>query len=400
VLLLRSWFRCGLLTALGVAGAASATPPGDSKEPMAGNFQSAELPPFCYEIVLLWNTNPKEYVLQMVGLNDASQLLWVRSHPRLRFTQAFVYHDGDFTNVGWHAYAASFPAAINNRGTVIGHFFINDLPTRYPYIWENARTQIISRAQVPSDLVSVFSAMNDQNRAVGWGGLQGPDGSEIHMILVRPDGNGSYEMIDISPPTTPGMRRCDRAHDINDAGVVVGRLSETAGQCNSLTPAQAAISMNGLDGEIQGFELLPQIQGADPNAPSWASAINDLGDVVGLTMAGDGLFRAVVWKEGKIHELDLSPMDINNHGEIVGTIRVGQGAGAQTHAALLTDGKTWDLNEVLCEPLTGGSYLWHVYAINDASEIIGTGLAPTTFDLQEFEYYLVPRVRAVSKTRK
>jgi hypothetical protein len=405
--LMMCWIRYGLLLACWAAGAATGAPPGDSSEPAVGEFQSAEMPPFCYEIAKRWSD------VWMVDLNDASQLLFRKIHGRLQFMQSFVYQEGNFTNVGWHLYADSTAQAINDQGTVVGYFYLYDPLTNYPYIWEDGRSQFISRAQVPSNRIAQFYAINNHGDAVGKADVQGELGTELHVVLAKRQANGSYEMIDISPPTTPGMRRCDRAYDINDAGVAVAVLLETASQCGNYSLAQAAISINEPDGGIQGFDLLPQFPGADPNAPSWASAINDLGEVVGWAVDHDGRGKVVLWKKGIVHDLSEQigegrgcvPLDINNRGEILGVTSVAHGVGFQYHPCLIADGQMWDLNDLLCTPLEEGSYLsWPPLKINDASEVIGLGIISDDCDVKfgcaEFGFYAVPRVRAVPKTRK
>jgi probable HAF family extracellular repeat protein len=54
---------------------------------------------------------------------------------------------------------------------------------------------------------------------------------------------------------------------------------------------------------------------------SYAIAMNDRGDVIGNSAVADGSYHGFVWHDGTMTDLGaLDPVDINNRGEIAGTI--------------------------------------------------------------------------------
>ncbi|TDC43506.1 hypothetical protein [Micromonospora sp. KC213] len=52
---------------------------------------------------------------------------------------------------------------------------------------------------------------------------------------------------------------------------------------------------------------------------SYATAMNDRGDVVGRAQAADGTFRGFLWRDGRMIDLGaFNPIDVNDHGQVVG----------------------------------------------------------------------------------
>jgi uncharacterized membrane protein len=103
-----------------------------------------------------------------------------------------------------------------------------------------------------------------------------------------------------------------------------------AATLSTATPVQA--------GEVTSAESLAHyrqyrvidlgtLEGTDPLAASWASDINDFGDVVGGGMISATNWHAALWRhDGRKIDLGFLPgyehhsnaEDINNHGDIVG----------------------------------------------------------------------------------
>ncbi|MFD6564573.1 hypothetical protein [Micromonospora profundi] len=89
---------------------------------------------------------------------------------------------------------------------------------------------------------------------------------------------------------------------------------------------------------------------------SSASAMNDLGDVVGRSQAADGTYRGFFWHQG--HMVDLgafTPTDVNNRGQVIGTLDYGLG------------GRVW--HQGVMRPLDGLPV--SPVAINDRGQIVG-----------------------------
>ena len=74
---------------------------------------------------------------------------------------------------------------------------------------------------------------------------------------------------------------------------------------------------------------------------SYATAMNDRGDVVGGSQAADGSYHNVLWRHGRIIDLgQLYPMDVNNRGQVTGYMDVGD---QYWHSFLWTSGRLVDL---------------------------------------------------------
>ncbi|MFE2613279.1 hypothetical protein ACFXA2_06660 [Micromonospora chalcea] len=59
---------------------------------------------------------------------------------------------------------------------------------------------------------------------------------------------------------------------------------------------------------------------------SYASAMNDRGDVVGRAQAADGTYRGFLWRHGRMIDLGaFDPIDVNDRGQVVGTRGDGSG---------------------------------------------------------------------------
>jgi probable HAF family extracellular repeat protein len=108
---------------------------------------------------------------------------------------------------------------------------------------------------------------------------------------------------------------------------------------------------------------------------SAASAINDGGQIVGYSSSpvDFGNDHAVVWKDGKITDLGAPPQGasyasyINNRGEIVGR---SQAFDANSRATLWANGATTDLG------LLPGADYSYAYSINDRGQVVGVSGNP------------------------
>lgn len=117
--------------------------------------------------------------------------------------------------------------------------------------------------------------------------------------------------------------------------------------------------------------------------PSWANGVNDKGQVVGVSMAGDGNNRAALWQEGAILKLPTlggawsEASDINNRGDIAGTAEVESGF---FHAFLYRNGKMHDLG------LLGAGNSSRAYGINEAGLVVGEATTKPNEDSRPFVY--------------
>lgn len=94
---------------------------------------------------------------------------------------------------------------------------------------------------------------------------------------------------------------------------------------------------------------------------SYATAMNDRGDVVGASQAADGRYHNVLWRHGRIIDLGrLYPMDINNRGQVVGYMDVGD---QYWHSFLWTSGRLVDLG-------TDGLWWSMPLGMNDSGQVV------------------------------
>jgi probable HAF family extracellular repeat protein len=107
---------------------------------------------------------------------------------------------------------------------------------------------------------------------------------------------------------------------------------------------------------------------------SQARAINDRGEVVGISSTGQST-HAFLWRDGRMSDLGTlggrhsAAFDINNRGEVVG---YSETAGGQWHAFLWRDGRMRDLGTL---GGAGGSSI--ATAINDRGDIVGDNDGPS-----------------------
>jgi probable HAF family extracellular repeat protein len=107
---------------------------------------------------------------------------------------------------------------------------------------------------------------------------------------------------------------------------------------------------------------------------SYATAMNDAGQVAGHAALASGYEHAFVWSGGVMTDLgtlggNSFAYDINKGGDVVGYSSLANG---KSHAFLERKGSLVDLNSLL-----GAGTGWELiaaYGINDAGQIVGTGL--------------------------
>jgi probable HAF family extracellular repeat protein len=170
---------------------------------------------------------------------------------------------------------------------------------------------------------------------------------------------------------------------INDLGQVVG-ISGTCGMAvGSVSAAHAVIWNNGIPTDLGNL-------GGDAwNTPA---AISNQGVVVGFANTVPGTartFQAFIWTSATGMQLLPVPADairsealgINGKGQVVGLVRLPSGL----DAVIWQNGTMTDLNSVT---LAGSPILLYANDINDSGEIVGEALDPATGD--EPAYRAIP----------
>ena len=158
---------------------------------------------------------------------------------------------------------------------------------------------------------------------------------------------------------------CDTrwGNDINDAGTVVG-----------VAQTDAFFGNHGWVATGTTMTPLPALGGSDPELSSGAIAINNSGQVVGLSPAAGGAFafHAVLWSStGAIQDLgtlggtNSAAIDVNDAGQVIGASQIaGDGA---THFFLWSAGTGMQDLETIIDPKVTS-----VVEINAAGQITGT----------------------------
>lgn len=284
-----------------------------------------------------------------------------------------------------------YPAAINNRGTIVGALggsWFDFQPVRYRNgsvenvpldrglaVDINLAGDVIVRAHFPhtSHLIQAgvpilvetgdgqplfVNALNNRGEVVGLvhDGTVSSGGWIFPRVYAASWSNGVAQRIG---PNDPDL--ASQALDINDSGVAVGTVYELRPNAT----AEAVMFRRGQIiplGTLRGFPA------------SVATAINSRGDVVGYAWNSRAV-RTFLVRSGTIRNLGalpgatvIYPNGLNNLGQVVG---YAQDAQRRARAFLYIDGTMYDLT-TLVKPRDGWKFLT-ANAINDKGQIVGIG---------------------------
>jgi probable HAF family extracellular repeat protein len=228
---------------------------------------------------------------------------------------AYLWENGQRTDLGYFGGISSFASDINEAGQIVGKF--NTTQEKFnPFLWQNGEMIDLGTLGFNGGALGI----NNKGQVVGYSGLA------LHVTHAFQWENG--KMIDLG--TLPGYNG-STAYDINDSGQAIGySLNSTLKQSHAtLWSKGEVIDLGTLGGNM-----------------SAATAINNKGQVAGFdTVTGNGgLNHGFIWEDGEMADLNsLIPADsgwflqqvsgINDRGQIVG-----QGinsATGQNHAFLL-----------------------------------------------------------------
>jgi len=228
----------------------------------------------------------------------------------------------------------------------------------------------------PGGFNSYATAVNNRGEIVGWAenGVQDPTCDtalqtlQFRAVIWEPDGT----MRELPP--LPGDST-SAATAINDLGQVVGISGACGIAVGGVSAAHSVLWQNGVPTEI------PNLGGHSWNTPA---AINNLGTVVGFSLpAGqDGTrnFEAFLWTQaGGLQRLGKLPGDIrsealgvNEKNQVVGLSR---GGPFLFRAFIWQNGVMSDLNSMT---VAGSQFLLFANDINDSGEITGQSFDPNT----------------------
>jgi len=302
----------------------------------------------------------------------------------------------------------SIASGINNSGQVVGA-----TNTGYPItqatLWANGAATTLT--PLPGGIGGWAQTINDAGLIGGSSRI-----GTLHATLWSNSGSGYVAQEIFTPSVIEADGLLYGSDDtgvggMNSAGTVVGQA------IGSYAPAQAYIYGNGAisalaaigvgtncaydinnNGQIVGYSqpnynsmaqpVLWQNAGAAPQIlqnlsplieENIAMAINDLGQIVGMSRAVDeyGITRAALWSTDGSGVLLPSLVagtgnytqagDINNAGVAVGYSSAADG---KKHAVMWKDGQIIDLNILVTSDLT----LEEATAINDLGQIVGSAI--------------------------
>lgn len=291
--------------------------------------------------------------------------------------------------------------AINNSGqiagTAVGHLGVQrkDAPGAVEYwhgfLWSNGH--FTDLGVLPGSAVSDAVSINDRTQIVG---TSGPVGSSGHAYLWQ---HGHMSALS----TSYGLG--SEAHCVSNSGVIAGNAENSSRSTEAavwriapgsnpsdvapwMVPGQAdAVKVNNAGDVLCSANYRAYLWrggkmydiGTLGGAASTGTAVNDEGEVVGVSTTATQMTHVFAWANGNLVDLDRRPPGvkhvpvinaaegINNYGRIVGIVTVR----AQMHAMLYENGNVDDLNEYI-KPYKNLT-LEIARAINDRGQIVGTG---------------------------
>ena len=320
------------------------------------------------------------------------------SHAALWMGGATPIDRGSFGGPGGNS-AVAWPVK-NNNGLIVGisdtaddnplgeafscwPFYASGSPTRKVckgFRWENGvKTPLPA---FPGGYNSYAAAANNQGQVVGWAenGVHDPTCDPAFQVLQfraaiwGPNG----EMQELPP--LPGDST-SAATAINDKGQVVGISGACGIAVGGVSAAHAVLWENGIAIDIGN------LGGHAWNTPT---AINERGTIAGFSLPagqdGTTRYEAFLWtRQGGLRSLGKPPGDIrsaafgiNDREQIVGLSR----GGPHVFRALLWEnGLMTDINELT---LPGSPYLLYANDINNRGEIAGQAFNPATSESPAF----------------
>jgi probable HAF family extracellular repeat protein len=315
--------------------------------------------------------------MSATAINDRGEVVGIASTlPNLPYQGgpfAFFYQhsSGAVNKLTFGSEQGSYAFGINDKGIIAGYAETPDLPQAV--LWSSTGG---AEGLGPA---TIAMAVNNNGTVVGNFDCEVADCAAVwsgpnHVFASLPD-----LPFPPPPPYCFAPPPHSNALAINNKGHIVG-WAETAGDCGG-----GAVEWR--DGRIT--LLAPDVAGAYES--SVANGLNDRDDVVGVS--GD---HAFLYHRGTLSDLGTLPGDasssanaINNDGEIVGGSVATDGV--TSRAFIYVDGRMCDLNSLLdaSSSITGSVKLEEAVGINSHGSIAANG----TRDGRQYAY-LLKRVRA------
>jgi len=362
---------------------------------------AAEPPP--YGLMDL-GTLPGEPESHAYAVNELGQVAGIAGTSSTR-GHAFLFTDsnengqadaGELIDLGTFGGPDSLAYDVNVLGQTVG-LATNDVETNpngwpthqgRPFLYQDGVLTNLGYYP-PHDWLTLAYAVNDLGQVVGRAGDMYTTGL---AVVWEP---GTFEMTSL--PNLPGDTRLGRAaFDINNQGLATGGVSPSDAAFDVV-----AVIWQEVAGEWEATSLGALPKGAHTRAASVGMAINEVGQVVGWSWASDpdhpewypNHAFLVTPEDGSWYRdddldgindlmLDLGTLGgahsnaygVNNSGAVVGYAQHTPGD-YHTHAVLWLEGEIYDLNDFI-DP-TSGWELEKARAINNAGQIVGSGIDPS-----------------------
>lgn len=316
-----------------------------------------------YEIVDLGTIPGGGYPAQGTDINNSGQITAIARGSNL-FYRACIYENGALRDLGIGTNGSG--AQINDAGAMIGSFG-TDWDT---FTHGRDHAFMITTGGIFTDLSVQFNRYVSPGGINNFGHIVGnaetDDGTSIVPFIYS---NGVFQLI-----PTPEVYFAD----INDAGQILGTVTQLGPVPGDFAP-RAAIYQNGQVTLLARPRHSPE---------SFGTRINEKGQVIGYADDVNHFRRGFVWSKG--HTRSVRPLHkdtvtflygINNLRVAVGYSRIPD---ERVRAILWRNGKTHDLNRMIRK--NSGWELNSASAINDRGQIVGSGL----FDGEYHAFLLNP----------